>query len=174
MVRCKGHKCSWWIYVTRLLSSALFKVSTYCSVHTCIRVETDGENAYKVASSRWVASIIKRKLRKDPNYKPSRFIGDIQINRNIDVTYNLAWRVKESPRKCIIILYVICSPISVIRTTMFIILSFRMSFVRLTMSFVIQCFSFVLRYLSFDLRNYFKYEAAFSMHTNYLRAAFRK
>ncbi|KAF6167582.1 hypothetical protein GIB67_031165, partial [Kingdonia uniflora] len=95
VVRCKGHKCSWQIYATRLLGSALFRVSTYCSVHTYIRVETEGGNAYKAASSRWVASIIKQKLRKDPNYKSSRIIDDMQIHHNIDVTYNLAWCVKE-------------------------------------------------------------------------------
>ncbi|KAF6164139.1 hypothetical protein GIB67_017723 [Kingdonia uniflora] len=57
--------------------------------------ETDDGNAYKVTSSRWVASIIKQKLRKDPNYKPSEIIDDMQIYHNIDVTYNLAWRAKE-------------------------------------------------------------------------------
>ncbi|KAF6137253.1 hypothetical protein GIB67_036290, partial [Kingdonia uniflora] len=41
VVRCKGHKYSWWIYVTRLVGSAIFRVSTYCSVYTCIRVETE-------------------------------------------------------------------------------------------------------------------------------------
>ncbi|KAF6150247.1 hypothetical protein GIB67_000121 [Kingdonia uniflora] len=95
MVRCKGHKCSWQIYATWLTGSALFRVSTYCSMHTCIRVETDGRNAYKVASSRWVASIIKKKLLRYPNYKPSEIIDDMKINHNIDVTYNLAWRAKE-------------------------------------------------------------------------------
>ncbi|KAF6152532.1 hypothetical protein GIB67_002505 [Kingdonia uniflora] len=67
VVRCKGHKCSWRIYATRLVGSTMFRVSTYCSMHTCIRVETEGGNAYKAVSSRWVASIIKQKLRKDPN-----------------------------------------------------------------------------------------------------------
>ncbi|KAF6174957.1 hypothetical protein GIB67_026445 [Kingdonia uniflora] len=52
VVRCKGHKCSWQIYATRLVGSAIFRVSTYYSVHTCIRVETEGGNAYKAASSR--------------------------------------------------------------------------------------------------------------------------
>ncbi|KAF6144240.1 hypothetical protein GIB67_031871 [Kingdonia uniflora] len=94
VVRCKGHKCSWQIYATRLVDSAIFRVSTYCSVHTCVRVETEGENAYKVASSRWVASIIKQKLRKNSNYKPSGIIDDMQIHHNIDVTYNLAWHAK--------------------------------------------------------------------------------
>ncbi|KAF6158860.1 hypothetical protein GIB67_012503 [Kingdonia uniflora] len=83
------------IYATRLVSSALFRVSTYCPVHTCIQVETEGGNTYKAGSSRWVAFIIKQKLRKDPNYKPSRIINDMQIHHNIDVTYNLAWRAKE-------------------------------------------------------------------------------
>ncbi|KAF6174693.1 hypothetical protein GIB67_008748 [Kingdonia uniflora] len=41
VVLCKGHKCSWRIYVTRLVSSVIFRVSTYCSMHTCIRVETE-------------------------------------------------------------------------------------------------------------------------------------
>ncbi|KAF6143487.1 hypothetical protein GIB67_029656 [Kingdonia uniflora] len=62
VVRYKGHKCSWRIYATRLVGSAIFRVSTYCSMHTCIRVETEGGNAYKAAPSRWVASIIKQKL----------------------------------------------------------------------------------------------------------------
>ncbi|KAF6162530.1 hypothetical protein GIB67_003076 [Kingdonia uniflora] len=48
MVRYKSHKCSWRIYAIRLLGFPLFKVSTYCSVHTCIRVETEGGRAYKV------------------------------------------------------------------------------------------------------------------------------
>ncbi|KAF6165823.1 hypothetical protein GIB67_012720 [Kingdonia uniflora] len=95
VVRCKGHKCSWRIYLTRLVGSAIFRISTYCSVHTCIRVETEGKNAYKVASSRWVASIIKHKLRKGLNYKPSRIIDNMQIHHNIDVTYNFVWRAKE-------------------------------------------------------------------------------
>ncbi|KAF6156538.1 hypothetical protein GIB67_040934 [Kingdonia uniflora] len=51
VVRCKGHKCSWRIYATRLVGSSLFKASTYCSVYTCIRVKTKGGNAYKAASS---------------------------------------------------------------------------------------------------------------------------
>ncbi|KAF6135448.1 hypothetical protein GIB67_015301, partial [Kingdonia uniflora] len=95
MVRCKCHKYSWQIYTTRLVGSTIFRVSTYCSVHTCIRVETEGGNAYKATSSRLVASIIKQKLRKDPNYKPFRIIDDMQIHHNIDVTYNLAWHAKE-------------------------------------------------------------------------------
>ncbi|KAF6136650.1 hypothetical protein GIB67_016106 [Kingdonia uniflora] len=36
VVRCKGHKCSCRIYETKLASSAIFRVSTYCSVHTRI------------------------------------------------------------------------------------------------------------------------------------------
>ncbi|KAF6140887.1 hypothetical protein GIB67_042300 [Kingdonia uniflora] len=83
------------IYATRLLGYALFKVSTYCSMHICIRVKTDGENAYKAAFSKWVTTIFKRKLQKDPNYKPFRIIEDMHINHNIDVTYNLAWRAIE-------------------------------------------------------------------------------
>ncbi|KAF6134843.1 hypothetical protein GIB67_002244 [Kingdonia uniflora] len=90
VVHCKGHKCPWRIYAIRLVGSAILRVSTYCSVHTCIRVETEGGNAYRAASSRWVASIIKQKLRKYPNYKPSGIIDDMQIHHNIDVTYNLA------------------------------------------------------------------------------------
>ncbi|KAF6141052.1 hypothetical protein GIB67_006497 [Kingdonia uniflora] len=95
VVRCKGHKCSWLIYAISLVGSVMFRVSTYCFLHTCIRVETEGGNAYKAASSRWAASIIKQKQRKDPNYKPSRIIDDMQIHYNIDVTYNLAWCAKE-------------------------------------------------------------------------------
>ncbi|KAF6158530.1 hypothetical protein GIB67_040044, partial [Kingdonia uniflora] len=66
-----------------------YKIMVHCK-------ETDGKNAYKVGSSRWVASIIKQKLRKDPNYKPSEIIDDMQINHNIDVTYNFVWRAKEN------------------------------------------------------------------------------
>ncbi|KAF6135437.1 hypothetical protein GIB67_027311 [Kingdonia uniflora] len=79
-----------YIYATRLLGSVLFRVSTYCSVYTCIRVETEGGNTYKAASGRWAASIIKQKLRKDPYYKPSGIIDDMEIHHNIDVTFNLA------------------------------------------------------------------------------------
>ncbi|KAF6167879.1 hypothetical protein GIB67_027657 [Kingdonia uniflora] len=57
--------------------------------------ETEGENTYKAASSRWVASIIKQKLQKGPNYKPSGIIDDMQIYHNIDVTYNLTGCAKE-------------------------------------------------------------------------------
>ncbi|KAF6161810.1 hypothetical protein GIB67_008571 [Kingdonia uniflora] len=95
VVRCKGHKYSWRIYATRLVGSAIFRVSTYYPVHTCIRVEIEGGNAYKAASSRCVTSIIKKKLQKDLNYKPSRIIDDMKIHHSIDVTYNLAWRAKE-------------------------------------------------------------------------------
>ncbi|KAF6138309.1 hypothetical protein GIB67_001459 [Kingdonia uniflora] len=95
VVRCKGQKCSWRIYATRLLGSALFRVSTYCSAHTCIQEKTESGNAYKAASSRWVASLKKQNLPKDPNYKPSRIIDNMQIHHNIDVTYNLAGRAKE-------------------------------------------------------------------------------
>ncbi|KAF6137889.1 hypothetical protein GIB67_014018 [Kingdonia uniflora] len=55
----KGHNFSWQIYAIRFLGSVLFRVSTYYFIHTCIRVETDGGNAYKTTSSRWVTSIIK-------------------------------------------------------------------------------------------------------------------
>ncbi|KAF6168136.1 hypothetical protein GIB67_011521 [Kingdonia uniflora] len=48
------------------------------------------------------------------------------------------------------------------------------SFGRLTVSFVLGCLSFVFSTISFDLRNYFRCEAALSMHTNYLRATLRK
>ncbi|KAF6167487.1 hypothetical protein GIB67_031688 [Kingdonia uniflora] len=78
----------------KVARSALFRISTYCSMHTYIRVETEGGNAYKATSSRWVTSIIKQKLRNCPNYKPSRIIDDIQIYHNIDVTYNLAWHAE--------------------------------------------------------------------------------
>ncbi|KAF6142834.1 hypothetical protein GIB67_002698 [Kingdonia uniflora] len=138
VIHSKGHKCSWRIYATRLVSSALFRVSTYCSVHTCIRVETDGGNAYKTASSRWVASIIKQKLRKDPNYKPSEIIDDIQIHHNIDVTYNLnlAWRAKEKAHAGVSSLYM--SFVPPYKSFVQQCLSFyRMSFCRLTVSFVL-------------------------------------
>ncbi|KAF6155743.1 hypothetical protein GIB67_007390 [Kingdonia uniflora] len=82
-------------YKIVLVRSAIFRVSTYRSMHTCIRVEIEGGNAYKAASGRWVASIIKQKLRKDLNYKSFRIIDNIQIHHNIDVTYNLDWRAKE-------------------------------------------------------------------------------
>ncbi|KAF6156120.1 hypothetical protein GIB67_024090 [Kingdonia uniflora] len=124
VVRWKGHKCSWRIYATRLLGSALFRVSTYCSVHTCIRVETEGGNAYKVTSSRWTSSIIKQKLRKDPNYKPSGIINDLKIHHNNDVTCNLAWRAKEKAHAGVSLLY--------------------MPFVSLYKSFVQHCLSFFL------------------------------
>ncbi|KAF6139894.1 hypothetical protein GIB67_009741 [Kingdonia uniflora] len=50
--RCKGHKCSFQIYATRLVGFAIFRVSAYCSVRTCIRVKAEGGNAYKAAFSR--------------------------------------------------------------------------------------------------------------------------
>ncbi|KAF6175910.1 hypothetical protein GIB67_003398 [Kingdonia uniflora] len=136
VVRCKGHKCSWWIYATRLVGSAIFRVSTYCSVHTCIRVETEGGNAYKATSSRWVASIIKQKLQKDPNYKPSRIIDDMQIHHNIDVTYNLVWRVKEKAHAKVSSLYMSFVP-PYKSFIQYCLLFLFISFGRLTVSFVL-------------------------------------
>ncbi|KAF6155896.1 hypothetical protein GIB67_039227 [Kingdonia uniflora] len=90
VVYYKAHNCSWRIYATRLLDSAFYIVRTYCSKHPCIIMQQDDGSAHKASSSNWVASVIKRKLRNDPNYKAKWIITDLHELHHVNITYKVA------------------------------------------------------------------------------------
>ncbi|KAK9084444.1 hypothetical protein Scep_030915 [Stephania cephalantha] len=94
--KCKADGCPWRIHASRLSTTPFFCVKKMNPTHTCEgSVVTSG---YQATTS-WVASIIKEKLREFPNYKPKDIAEDLKRDYGIELKYAQAWRGKEIARE---------------------------------------------------------------------------
>ncbi|KAF8401219.1 hypothetical protein HHK36_012148 [Tetracentron sinense] len=93
---CKTEGCPWRIHASRLSTTQLICIKRMNATHTCEgAVVTTG---YQATTS-WVASIIKEKLKVCPNYKPKDIADDIRQEYGIQLSYSQAWRGKEIVRE---------------------------------------------------------------------------
>ncbi|PIA37919.1 hypothetical protein AQUCO_02900047v1 [Aquilegia coerulea] len=94
--KCKSEGCPWRIHASRLSTTPFFCIKKMNPEHTCEgSVVTSG---YQATTS-WVASIIKDKLRESPNYKPKDIAEDFKRDYGIELKYAQAWRGKEIARE---------------------------------------------------------------------------
>ncbi|KAL3538350.1 hypothetical protein ACH5RR_001716 [Cinchona calisaya] len=91
-VKCKEEGCPWRIHASRLSTTQLICIKKMNPTHTCAGAVLRTGNQ---ATRSWVASIIKEKLKADPNYKPKDIVNDIKQDYGIQLNYFQAWRGKE-------------------------------------------------------------------------------
>jgi len=64
--------------------------------HNC---ESEAIKSHRLASQKWVASVIKEKIRDSPNYRPRDIANDLQREYGLCLNYSQAWRGKAIARK---------------------------------------------------------------------------
>ncbi|KAK1309460.1 hypothetical protein QJS10_CPA09g00619 [Acorus calamus] len=96
-VKCNGDECSWRIHASRTSTKQNFMIKNMIDEHTC-EGWISREN-HPQATQRWVANIIKDKLRDDPHYKTKDIVRDIKRDYGIVLDYHKVWRGKEVAQK---------------------------------------------------------------------------
>ncbi|CAL9178687.1 unnamed protein product [Musa hybrid cultivar] len=94
---CTIEGCPWRIHASRSSAKQEFMIKKINDTHTCGK-ELSKESR-RLASQRWVASIIKDKLRETPNYKPMDIANDLQREYGLSLNYSQAWRGKFIAKK---------------------------------------------------------------------------
>ncbi|XP_031255247.1 uncharacterized protein LOC116113240 [Pistacia vera] len=95
-VKCKAEGCHWRIHASKLSTSQLICVKKMNPTHTC---EGAAVTTGHQATSSFVASIIKEKLKIFPNYKPKDIVNYMKEEYGIRLNYFLAWRAKETAKE---------------------------------------------------------------------------
>ncbi|KAK1256920.1 hypothetical protein QJS04_geneDACA016417 [Acorus gramineus] len=96
-VKCRGEECPWRIHASRTSTKQNFVIKNMIDEHTC-----EGwisRESHPRATQRWVANIIKDKLRDEPHYKTKDMVKDIQREYGIAVDYHKVWRGREAAQK---------------------------------------------------------------------------
>uniref|UniRef100_A0ACD6AFZ9 Uncharacterized protein n=1 Tax=Avena sativa TaxID=4498 RepID=A0ACD6AFZ9_AVESA len=86
---CTGEDCPWRIHASKSTAKKDFMVKKISESHTC---ESETVKSHRLASQRWVASVIKEKLRDSPNYRPRDIANDLQQEYGLCLNYSQAWR----------------------------------------------------------------------------------
>jgi hypothetical protein len=86
---CTGEDCTWRIHASKCPAKNSFMIKKISESHTC---ETETVKSHRLASQRWVASVIKEKLRDSPNYRPRDIAKDLQQEYGLCLNYSQAWR----------------------------------------------------------------------------------
>ena len=89
---CTAEGCPWRIHASRSPGMQDFVIKKWNETHTCGRQA--GTERNRLANQRWVASIIKDKLRDSPNYRPKDIAADLQREYGLNINYTQAWRGK--------------------------------------------------------------------------------
>lgn len=90
---CSTGDCQWKIQASALSPTHNVLINAFNDEHTCEgKSHTDGN---RLANHRWVASIIKDKLRDSPHYKPREIASDLQRDYGLNLNYTQAWRGKS-------------------------------------------------------------------------------
>ncbi|XP_058102740.1 uncharacterized protein LOC131246535 [Magnolia sinica] len=90
--KCKAEGCPWRVHASRLSTMQKFKIKKINNVHTC--GGGVGKDGHPHATRRWVASIIKDKVRDMPQYKPRDIANDIFREYGVSLKYHQARRGK--------------------------------------------------------------------------------
>lgn len=89
---CTTEGCPWRIHASKSSSTQEFVIKKWNETHTCGRKA--GEERNRLANQRWVASMIKEKLRESPDYRPKDIANDLQREYGVSINYTQAWRGK--------------------------------------------------------------------------------
>jgi len=93
---CTGEDCPWRIHASKSSAKKEFMVKKISESHTC---ESETVKSHRLASQRWVASVIKEKLRDSPNYRPRDIANDLQREYGLCLNYSQAWRGRSIAQK---------------------------------------------------------------------------
>nr|CAD1831728.1 unnamed protein product [Ananas comosus var. bracteatus] len=95
---CSSEDCPWRIHASRSPVRKQFMIKKMVDRHTCGK-EHVAKDGHRLASQRWVASVIKERLRDSPNYSPRDIANDLQREYGLNLNYSQAWRGKFIARK---------------------------------------------------------------------------
>lgn len=93
---CSAENCPWRVHASKSPAKQEFTIKKMNNIHTCRR---EIGKAHRLASQRWVASVIKEKLREAPNYKPREIANDLNREYGLNMKYAQAWRGKYVAKK---------------------------------------------------------------------------
>ncbi|XP_006646999.1 uncharacterized protein LOC102720397 [Oryza brachyantha] len=91
-VECTAEGCSWRLHASKSPAKKDFMIKKVFGSHTC---ESETVKSHRLASQKWVASVIKEKLRDSPNYRPRDIANDLQREYGLSLNYSQAWRGKS-------------------------------------------------------------------------------
>ncbi|XP_022682564.1 uncharacterized protein LOC101760320 isoform X2 [Setaria italica] len=92
---CTDEGCTWRIHASKSHAKE-FAIKKVFGTHTC---ESETIKSHRLASQKWVASVIKEKIRDSPNYRPRDIANDLQREYGLCLNYSQAWRGKAIARK---------------------------------------------------------------------------
>lgn len=97
-VKCSVEDCGWRIYASRHKSDDSFAIRTCALTHGC-GVNNLQSREHPNANATWVATFIKEKVRRDPNYTANMAVDEIQAAFKVDISYRTAWSAREIAMK---------------------------------------------------------------------------
>ncbi|CAN6277822.1 unnamed protein product [Urochloa humidicola] len=92
---CTDEGCAWRIHASKSHAKE-FAIKKVFGTHTC---ESETIKSHRLASQKWVASVIKEKIRDSPNYRPRDIANDLQREYGLSLNYSQAWRGKAIAQK---------------------------------------------------------------------------
>eukprot|EP00268_Persea_americana_P037534 TRINITY_DN37191_c0_g3_i1.p1 TRINITY_DN37191_c0_g3~~TRINITY_DN37191_c0_g3_i1.p1 ORF type:complete len:769 (-),score=109.03 TRINITY_DN37191_c0_g3_i1:429-2735(-) len=92
-VKCKADGCPWRVHASRLPKMQKFTLRKINDEHTCSG--DVGKDGHPQATEFWIASVVKDKLRDNPQYKPREIANDILRDYGIKLKYQKVWRGRE-------------------------------------------------------------------------------
>jgi zinc finger SWIM domain-containing protein 3 len=96
-VECLKLPCGWRIHASRSSVREELKIKNADLTHTC--AVTMNENTHSKAKKRWIASVIREKIRLFPTAKPSDLVKEIHSEYHVLCNYHRVWRGKEQARE---------------------------------------------------------------------------
>ncbi|CAA7403092.1 unnamed protein product [Spirodela intermedia] len=93
--KCADDSCPWRIHASQSSRKKTFVIKKMNPSHTC-RL---GYSKDRRATTQWLASIIKDKLRESPHLRPKDIVADLFRDYGISLNYHQAWRGKEIAQK---------------------------------------------------------------------------
>ncbi|XP_078432306.1 uncharacterized protein LOC144703887 isoform X2 [Wolffia australiana] len=93
--KCAEDTCPWRIHASQSSRKKTFVIKKMNPAHTC-RL---GYSKDRRATTQWLASIIKDKLRESPHLRPKDIVADLFRDYGISLNYHQAWRGKEMAQK---------------------------------------------------------------------------
>ena len=93
--KCSDDTCPWRIHASQSSRKKTFVIKKMNRSHTC-RL---GYSKDRRATTQWLASIIKDKLRESPHLRPKDIVSDLFRDYGISLNYHQAWRGKEIAQK---------------------------------------------------------------------------
>ena len=95
VVTCLDDQCKWRVRGIQVRQTELFMITKYVRDHTCSLDIMVGD--HRQATSWIIGECIKKRVQtKKGGYKPQDIISDIQLDHGVNISYEKAWRARES------------------------------------------------------------------------------